>query len=317
MAYNHTPHAFKTFNEGYYNLVEHVEAFGDTLRPRGYECIEVRPFGFTIMDAREGLYQGASRRLNYRFFAVEALQYIAGWGKDPRHAQLLIASNKKMASFLNPDTQVFDGAYGPRFAASLPSVVDALTKDPDCRQAYAPIWEPGLLSQFEGSLDVPCTLGMQFFKKGGKLCSAATMRSNDLNWGTPYDVAAFCAIQCVVAGCLGLQPGSYDHFAGSLHLYTRTPPTVYHPRQEAWSIGVEVPRFLVDTPPVNVRELMRQADTFLDRLAYHILDLGQDWQDFNHPLGWDDSNQSVSRYWRSWLSLIRHRWPYSRALSGL
>lgn len=308
---------YTSMNEAYKPLVDFVTEFGEAAEPRGYQCLECRPASFSIADARNGLYQGASRRLNYRFFAVEALQYIAGWGKEPRHAQLLIASNKKMASFLNPETGVFDGAYGPRLAKSLPSIADLLTKDSFSRQAYAPIWEPGLLNDFEGSLDVPCTLGLHFYKDGkGNLGMSAAMRSNDLNWGTPYDVAAFCSIQCLMAGILGWKPGEYHHFAGSLHLYTKTPPTVYERLREAWSIGVEVPRFLADTPPLDGRRLMYEADVLLDRLAYHVLDMGQDWADFNHPLGWNGPT-SVTRYWRSWMSLIRHKWPYSRQASGL
>ncbi len=314
ILYNHTPNAFKSMNEGYYSLVDHVKAYGEKFTPRGHECVEIRPASFSIMDASEGLYGGVSRRLNYRFFAVEALQYIAGWGREPRHAQLLIASNKKMAAFLNPETGTFDGAYGPRLQMSLEAVVDSLRRDPDSRQAYASIWEPGLLNTFRRSLDTPCTLGLHYFVNHGKLCCSTTMRSNDLNWGTPYDVAAFCAVQCIVAGCLGLPPGAYHHFAGSLHLYTKTPPTVAHPRDEAWAMAIGVPRFLAEQPPLDAAALMVSARQLLDRLAYHIIDLGQDWADFNHSLAFEGS---CAGYWKQWLQLIRHKWPYSRAASGL
>ena len=52
------------------------------------------------------------------------------------------------------------------------------------------------------------------------------MRSNDLNWGTPYDIAAFTCIQCQMASCLGISVGKYHHSVGSLHYYNATIPTV-------------------------------------------------------------------------------------------
>jgi thymidylate synthase len=45
------------------------------------------------------------------------------------------------------------------------------------------------------------------------------MRSNDLLWGTPYDVNGFCFIQEMLASWLGVELGNYIHQAGSMHLY--------------------------------------------------------------------------------------------------
>jgi hypothetical protein len=49
----------------------------------------------------------------------------------------------------------------------------------------------------------------------------ATMRSNDLWLGLPYDVFAFTCIQQMVAAALGVGLGWYQHQAGSLHVYDR------------------------------------------------------------------------------------------------
>jgi hypothetical protein len=295
-------------NEAYRPLVDFVRENGEATQPRGFACFEVRPTSFSIEDAREGLYQGVSRYLNYRFFAVEALQYIAGWGKEKRHADLLVASNSKMKAFRNPVTHLFDGAYGPRLAQSLPAIADLLTRDPFSRQAYASIWHPSLLTELDNSLDIPCTLGLHFYQQGYRtLGMSAQMRSNDLNWGTPYDVAAFCSIQCLMAGILGWKPGQYHHYSGSLHIYLKTPPSVCRRPVETWSTDIEVPRFLAEAPPLNARALMHSANCLLERLAHHVLDLDQAWVDFNHPLGWEGP-PSVQHYWRSWLTLIKHRW---------
>jgi thymidylate synthase len=45
------------------------------------------------------------------------------------------------------------------------------------------------------------------------------MRSNDVFLGLPYDVFNFTMLQELMAVELGIELGSYIHFAASLHLY--------------------------------------------------------------------------------------------------
>jgi thymidylate synthase len=45
------------------------------------------------------------------------------------------------------------------------------------------------------------------------------MRSSDAFKGLPHDIFCFTMLQEMIARDLGLEVGSYHHFAGSLHLY--------------------------------------------------------------------------------------------------
>ena len=54
-----------------------------------------------------------------------------------------------------------------------------------------------------------------------KLNMHVYMRSNDIVWGTPYDVFVFTTIQKVFANTLGIPVGKYYHTATSLHMYER------------------------------------------------------------------------------------------------
>jgi hypothetical protein len=69
--------------------------------------------------------------------------------------------------------------------------------------------------------DLPCTLSMQFIRRGEHLHCSVCMRSNDVWLGLPYDVFCFSTIQRLVAHRLGLKAGKYIHNVGSLHVYTR------------------------------------------------------------------------------------------------
>jgi len=56
--------------------------------------------------------------------------------------------------------------------------------------------------------------------RDGRLEWLQVLRSNDLFLGVPYNLVQFTMLQEVMAGWLGLEPGTYTHLANSLHLYT-------------------------------------------------------------------------------------------------
>jgi thymidylate synthase len=45
------------------------------------------------------------------------------------------------------------------------------------------------------------------------------MRSNDVWLGAAYDFFQFTRVQIAIASVLGIQPGTYAHHVGSLHIY--------------------------------------------------------------------------------------------------
>jgi hypothetical protein len=295
----------ESMDELYFALVADATANGQCRRPRGLPCLELRPGTFTVADASRGLYTGASRRLNYRFWAAEALSYIAGWG-GPDHAELLTAVNSKMAPFVNPATRSFDGAYGPRLARSMPAAITALKAEPDTRRAVVPIWGLETAGEFAASLDVPCTVALHLYAdevEGREVLSmTAVMRSNDLNWGTPYDVAAFCAIQCLAADLLGVTPGRYHHYASSLHAYEATPPVVAPLPKEEFVVGLRLPR-LGPEPNAPWEEVAAEAGVFCRSMLSHARS-GAPWEDFWPRL---ERGGAYHEYWAQWADLVRMR----------
>jgi hypothetical protein len=282
--------SFTSMNEAYSEVIHKVHHCGSTFTPRGLKCSELRPACFTIINSHRGLYTGRTRRLNYYFFAVETLQYLAGWGDHPQHAELLISANSKMQPFLNENTGIFDGAYGPRLDQSFNRIEQQLIADPDTRQAVASIWRP---EQGE-SKDVPCTVALHFYGDGlGLLDLTVYMRSNDLDWGTPYDVGAFCAIQCAMAGAVGMQPGRYNHIAGSLHLYYDHQPKVKaHDRP----VDLQLPL----NRGLSMRAIALRAEELLSALYIaHRTSVPRDRVQFG---AWE-----IDAYCAQWIKLIRFK----------
>ncbi|MDH7641132.1 thymidylate synthase [Sphingomonas oryzagri] len=116
-----------------------------------------------------------------------------------------------------------NGAYGPRIRSrhgfdQLHAVTEAMREKGGSRRTVIQLYEA---KDFLTKLDVPCTLSLQFYRRGDTLHMSTMMRSNDAYLGVPHDIFCFTMIQELVAAELGLELGEYVHMVGSMHLYAR------------------------------------------------------------------------------------------------
>ena len=205
-------HIFKSHDNNYPSvfraaLIEILKE-GQEVRPRGMLTKEISP-ATMVIDPRKSLFFSKKRNLNFAFLFAENLWYLSG--RSDTH--FLSHYNSKIKSFSVDG--LHDGAYGPKIVGQLRYVIETLETDPDSRQAIISIWRENP----RPSKDVPCTSLFQFMIRDGKLNMYVTMRSNDIIWGSNYDVPSFSLIQLIVASCLGIEPGLMFHTANSLHLY--------------------------------------------------------------------------------------------------
>lgn len=306
---------FLTMNEAYHTLFELVKDFGFSTNPRGKKCTEVRPGAFRIIDSRKTLYTGKTRNLNYAFFAIETLCYIGGLhGRE--HAYLMCNVNPNMIAFLNEQTHIFDGAYGKAIGDQLPIVADILEKDKWSRQAIINIWSHDTKRK---SKDVPCTCVLQFFVEpdnDGEDCLSMSvyMRSNDLNWGVPYDVPAFASIQMILAATLGMAIGRYNHTAGSLHFYdndtsqSEKPPNVPAIDAEEWSDRPEFEYLPIPIVPHTIgidgyamsyiHTIQSEIRSLLSHITLRILE-GDKLRNIQYP-----PQYMNNQYLAHWISII-------------
>lgn len=98
-------------------------------------------------------------------------------------------------------------------------VVRMLQEDPNSRRAVINLNVPNRNAII--TRDEPCTICLQFLIRNKKLHCTAVMRSNDIWFGFPYDVAFFTDLQKYIAMKLGVDYGTYTHFVMSLHLYEK------------------------------------------------------------------------------------------------
>lgn len=174
-----------------------------------------------ISDPSRNIITSDDRRMPMRYAVGELLWYLSGSNKVK---DIGVFSN--VWERMSDDGVHVNSAYGQRIFEQfgfdqMQYVEEALRKNPFSRQAVIHIKDPQDYSQFP-TKDVPCTVALQYLIRDGKLHATTYMRSNDLWTGFPYDVFSFTCFQIILAFKLGVEIGTYTHFAGSLHLYQRS-----------------------------------------------------------------------------------------------
>lgn len=317
--------SYRNMMEGYPSMLGAVLQHGIPFKPRDFICREIRPFTFNLTNPSASLYPGFDRRLNYRFFAIETLGYIAG-ARESWYMELLTKVNSQFSAFAAEDGSLL-GAYGPAIRRGFLDAYDLISKDAFTRQAVISIWSPGIFDKIHAN--TPCTCLLQLYMddqpRHGSVPSlglSVYMRSNDLNWGTAYDVPAFCTIQLAMAGCLGWHPGRYTHTAGSFHIYEGNHPAadlakkisrgvtrqhllethpLWHIPQPSFAYLTKVDK------PSRAAYFCTQCDRFLRELYHHVITLDKPFKDFvsTHE---QDRDTGMREYWLWWSTCIRFSW---------
>lgn len=202
--------------------------------PRGMAIKETLGAVVKLTDASQCHITLKGRKMNFAFGIIEKMEYLTGQTDPDR----LVYYNSNFENYRS-EYGVFDGAYPERLGYWYRHIYNLLKADPDTRQAVMTIY--GVQDRHK-SKDIPCTLSFQFFIREGKLHMIANMRSNDVLWGLPYDTAGFCFIQEALAACLGVEVGTYELHAGSLHIYTEREDQLTKLLSENEELDIKFPR---------------------------------------------------------------------------
>lgn len=267
------PHNFDGMHTAYPTLRDNILANGQRVAPRGEPTVELLGASFSIRDAvRRGVPVGCGRKVGIKMQAIDGTGNLAGAsypdvairlaGVMDRFADDLPGVTKTDAMDgnipishleeirrrqpgLDTGDRFFQGAYGPRIGDQLEKVEGQLRADKHTRQAVVSLWSE--TDREPSWKDRPCTTEFQLMVRDGALDVFVFMRANDLWTGTCYDVWQFGQVQAAMAHVLGIEWGTYHHYATSLHIYERdiekfaavqpwkgyTEPAVDNPR-ESW-----------------------------------------------------------------------------------
>lgn len=150
-------------------------------------------------------------------------------------------------------------AYGPRFFGpdinQIENVIQLLRQKPTSRKGTIQILRASDLSEHlrDNQTEMPCTSTIQFFLRDNKVTAMTTMRSNDAFKGIVHDVFAFTMLQEILARSLGVEPGTYKHVVGSLHLYDTDKEKLRRFCDEGWQGTSAMPEMPPGDPWPQIR----------------------------------------------------------------
>lgn len=180
---------------------------------------ELCNYSFTIDNIDNDVITLKTRDISYNYLVGEMLWYWSG-----RNDLAFINHFSKFWSKISDDNKTSNSAYGYilKFKYGfdqIESIIDLLKSDPSSRRAVINFNVPNMY--VKTTKDEVCTIALSFMIRNNKLNCTAMMRSNDVIFGLSYDLSYFICLQKYIADRLGVNYGSYTHYAVSMHVYER------------------------------------------------------------------------------------------------
>lgn len=216
---------YDNFTEAYIDLARLLRDEHEWLvSPRGQKIKESLGVQFRITNPRHRLPYVKARKFSMSYLVAETIWYMSASDSTE-----WISRYAPFWKNITDDGLTANSAYGSRIfkphhrasenVIQWEYVKEELRRDPDSRRAVIHIRSAH--DSIHESKDVPCTLSLQFFIRGGALHLHVSMRSSDIILGLAYDVPAFTIMQEALANELNAELGEYVHTSNSLHCYER------------------------------------------------------------------------------------------------
>ena len=172
----------------YADILQKILSEGDKVSPRGKLTYEISPFLIRSTNPRKRFFAHPFRDANPIFPLAELLWFFQA--RDD--LEMIRHYNARMAEYVNPFNNRFNGAYGPRLfnymgqLDQISAVYSRLKADRDTRRAIAVIYNP-MKDHVDSLIDVPCNIILHFMIRKDKLNLTVYVRSQDTLRGFCYD----------------------------------------------------------------------------------------------------------------------------------
>lgn len=124
---------------------------------------------------------------------------------------------------------IMDRFIGVKKTDQIADLIAGIKKDPFGRRHVVTGWNPGQLHEMALP---PCHMLHMYSVEGdftvgdGKLNNSFIMRSNDIPFGLPFNIASYALINHIFAKHLGMIPGDLVYFGWDVHIYQNQMPMV-------------------------------------------------------------------------------------------
>ena len=210
---------YSNLNDAFLNLLWNIWHEGETVAARGTEQKELLFCNFTIHDPADLLITSSARKFSVDYATAEWLWYLSANPKVNNIGKLA-----KIWQIIQDEKGEAESNYGCYLKPQWDWVIGELMNDRDTRRATLVINQP--YHKGKNKSDYPCTHYLHFFIRNDALHVGVNMRSNDVIFGLCNDVFTFSLFQQLMLNELNkrgaaVKLGTYNHHAGSLHLYER------------------------------------------------------------------------------------------------
>lgn len=182
-----------------------------------------------LMEVEDPMHNTYVPNRDSRIEAGLPVQYVLAellWSGNGDNSLDFINRFSTFWNHLSEDGKTVNSAYGyiatRKFGFNqIDAIIHELKVHPNSRRATLNInvpRTPGAPS-ITDTKDEWCTMYLQFALRDGKVDMSASMRSNDVWLGFPYDYTYFLYIQWLIARGVGAKVGKYVHFDNSFHVY--------------------------------------------------------------------------------------------------
>ncbi len=255
---------------------------GENLSGKRGHIKEIRNFAVTLNNPRSRTSRSLDRRLVRSKFAEFA--WYCSKDSDKNYINPYIGAY----NLEEEENHKILGAYGPKiFGAKEKSesqferIINQINARKYTKQAFLVISESkDYKLRFDTHSSPPCTIGLHFLVRYGKLHLTVYMRSNDAYFGLPHDLFSFSMIQELVSYFVNIPLGDYTHICSSMHIYEKHLIRVEKYLQEGFQEGIVMPK--MTSCSQEILELVSLAfDTIKqDEYDFDNIDFDNYWKDF-------------------------------------
>lgn len=208
-------------NKVFRNANEAYEYLHDKIIQEGIDFGDTKALfnvGFYITDPKDRKIINKERKWKEDYAEAEWQWYLTGMPNIKVLGEIYGKVPEIWKRMANPQGYV-NSNYGYQWERNdqIDYVCNLLKNEPDTRQAVITILD--MKEHDEFTYDTPCTTAIQFTVVNDRLDMCVTMRSNDLWYGFCNDQYQFSRLQDLMAFRLGIETGTYYHFAHNMHLY--------------------------------------------------------------------------------------------------
>jgi thymidylate synthase len=214
-------------NQSYKSTLKHVLTKGVEIKAETTKSIgsdrkfkEVLNYNMIIHNPVQRLITDKKR--SFRLPGAIA-RFIWMMAANNRLADIEFYWGKSVAPFTDDGYTVPGSSYGARMFNASPgldqieAIIKRLKEDHSTRRAAVSIYHP--IDAIRDSKDIPCTFGLFYHIRGGKLVSTVVMRSNNAYILLPYNTFEFSLLSEIIAKEVGVEMGSMHYNALSMHIY--------------------------------------------------------------------------------------------------